>query len=159
MNIKSVVTVESDLNSIASILHSGRLYGIFSSPARQCLVSFLFKPSRKSVPLIAIIAALAGAATLLAWDACPARFPARSHDYLSTFALTLTAVALLLYRAVKWSGPLDFGKTLLLAAAFLFWAANQFWPDSPRATLFNDIAIGLFVLDVFFLIAARPVGN
>jgi hypothetical protein len=46
-----------------------------------------------------------------------------------------------------------------LAAAFLFWAANQFWPSLPQASLFNDIAIGLFVLDVFFVIAGWPAGS
>jgi len=42
-------------------------------------------------------------------------------------------------------------KAVLLAAAFLFWAANQFWPESPQATLYNDIAIALFVFDVFLV--------
>ena len=50
-------------------------------------------------------------------------------------------------------------KTILLAAAFLFWAANQLWPNLPQASLFNDIAIGLFVLDVFFVIAGWPAGS
>jgi hypothetical protein len=45
---------------------------------------------------------------------------------------------------------------MLLAAAFLFWSANQFWPESPRATLFNDLAVALFVIDVWLAIAARP---
>ena len=43
-------------------------------------------------------------------------------------------------------------KAIMLAVAFLFWAANQFWPNLPQATLFNDIAIALFVLDVFLVI-------
>ena len=43
----------------------------------------------------------------------------------------------------------------MLAAAFLFWAANQLWPDSSRAMLFNDIAIGLFILDVFLVMISR----
>jgi hypothetical protein len=37
-----------------------------------------------------------------------------------------------------------------------FWAANQLWPDLPQATLFNDIAIALFVLDVFLVIIGWP---
>ena len=32
-------------------------------------------------------------------------------------------------------------KAVLLAIAFLFWAANQLWPNSPQATIYNDIAI------------------
>ena len=44
----------------------------------------------------------------------------------------------------------------MLAVAFLFWAANQLWSDLPQATLFNDIAIALFVLDVFLVITDWP---
>ena len=47
-------------------------------------------------------------------------------------------------------------KAVMLALAFLFWAANQLWPDLPQATLFNDIAIALFVLDVFLVIVGWP---
>jgi hypothetical protein len=42
----------------------------------------------------------------------------------------------------------ELAKSGALAAAFLFWAANQLWPDLPQATLFNDIAVALFVIDV-----------
>jgi hypothetical protein len=39
----------------------------------------------------------------------------------------------------------------------LFWAANQLWPGSLRqATLCNDIAIALFVIDVFLTIVGWP---
>ncbi len=51
---------------------------------------------------------------------------------------------------------MELAKAILLAAAFLFWAANQFWPNLPQATLFNDIAIALFVLDVFLVIVGWP---
>jgi hypothetical protein len=47
-------------------------------------------------------------------------------------------------------------KAVLLAIAFVFWAANQFWPDAPQAMLFNDIAVALFVLDVFLVIIGWP---
>jgi hypothetical protein len=50
-------------------------------------------------------------------------------------------------------------KAILLAVAFLFWAANQFWPNLPQAGLFNDIAIGLFVLDLFLVIAGWPAAS
>jgi hypothetical protein len=45
---------------------------------------------------------------------------------------------------------------MMLSVAFLFWAANQPWPDLSQATLFNDIAIALFVLDVFLVMVAWP---
>ena len=50
-------------------------------------------------------------------------------------------------------------KAILLAAAFLFWAANQYWPNLPEATLFNDIAIALFVLDVFLVMIGWPLAS
>ena len=49
---------------------------------------------------------------------------------------------------VKWLG--------LLTAAFLFWATNQFWPEHTLATLFNDVAVALFVLDVCLAIFDWP---
>ena len=47
-------------------------------------------------------------------------------------------------------------KAILLACAFLFWAANQLWPTLRQATLFNDVAIALFVFDVFLAMTSRP---
>ena len=44
----------------------------------------------------------------------------------------------------------------MLAVAFVCWAANQFWPDMRQAILFNDIAIALFVLDVFLVMIGWP---
>ncbi len=54
--------------------------------------------------------------------------------------------------------PLELVKAIMLAVAFLFWAANHLWPDIPLATPFNDIAIALFVLDVFLVIIGWPAG-
>jgi hypothetical protein len=34
--------------------------------------------------------------------------------------------------------------------------ANQLWPDLRQATLFNDIAIAPFVLDVFLVMIGWP---
>jgi hypothetical protein len=51
---------------------------------------------------------------------------------------------------------LEFLKAAMLAVAFLFWGANQLWPSSPQATLYNDIAIALFVLDVFLVMVGWP---
>lgn len=89
----------------------------------------------------------------------PAKFPARSHDYLAAFSLAMIALAFLVFRLVNRAAPADLAKAGVLAAAFLFWAANQFWPNSPRATLFNDIAIALFVLDVYLVIIGWPAAK
>ena len=68
----------------------------------------------------------------------------------------MIAVACIVYQLLHRPAPAEFAKAIMLAVAFLFWAANQFWPNLPQATLFNDIAIGLFVLDVFLVIAGWP---
>lgn len=68
----------------------------------------------------------------------------------------MIAVAYLVYQAAHRPPAREFAKAVMLAIAFLFWAANQLWPDSPRATLCNDIAIALFVLDVFLVIIGWP---
>ncbi len=68
----------------------------------------------------------------------------------------MIAFAYLVYQTAHRPAPMEFVKAVLLAVAFLFWAANQLWPDLPQATLFNDIAIGLFVLDVFLVMIGWP---
>jgi hypothetical protein len=98
-------------------------------------------------------------AMLLAQDAAPRWFPAPSHALLAALSLALIAFAYLVFQFTRRDvrvGLGAMGKAALLAAAFLFWAANQWWPTLPAAGLFNDIAIGLFVLDVFLVIAGWP---
>jgi hypothetical protein len=102
------------------------------------------------------IITLADVVVLLVWDAFPSVFPAGSHDALGAASLALIAVAYLVYQFERRPAAAEFFKAIMLAAAFLFWAANQFWPSSPRATLFNDVAIALFVLDVFLVIVGWP---
>jgi hypothetical protein len=99
---------------------------------------------------------LAGVAVLLGWDAFPRLFPAGSHSILAAFSLAMIALAYLVYQIALRPALAEFLKAIMLALAFLFWAANQFWPESPQATLFNDIAIALFVLDVFLVIFGWP---
>ncbi len=96
---------------------------------------------------------------LLVWDFLPGLFPARAHDVLGAFPLAMIGFAYLVYRSAYRPAALDFLKAVLLAAAFFFWAANQLWPEWRQATLFNDIAIALFVLDVFLaMLAGQPGG-
>ena len=101
------------------------------------------------------ISSLASAAVLLLWNLRPQMFPPHAHDYLGGFALGVIALAWLLWQASRRSSTMDWVRAILLASAFLFWAANQFWPDVRQATLFNDLAVGLFVLDVF--LSMRPL--
>jgi len=99
---------------------------------------------------------LASVAALLAWDAFPGLFPSGSHEVLAAFSLAMIALAYLVYQIAHRPSAMEFVKAIMLAVAFLFWAANQFWPNLPLATLFNDIAIALFVLDVFLVIIGWP---
>ncbi len=96
---------------------------------------------------------------LLVWDIDPKLFPVRAHNLLGALPLALIAVAYLLYQSVRRPGAAELFKAVLLAIAFLLWAANQFWPESTRATLYNDLAIALFVLDVFLVIVGWPSGS
>jgi hypothetical protein len=93
---------------------------------------------------------------LLVWDAAPRLFPTRAHDFLGALPLALIAITYLLYQAVQKPRTSELIKAVPLAAAFLLWAANQFWPDSQQATLLNDLAIALFVLDVFLVVIGWP---
>ena len=102
------------------------------------------------------IITLLGVVVLFIWDVVPDRFPRRAHDLLGAFPLAMIAIAYLAYQAIHRPTPKEWFKAILLAAAFLFWAANQYWPDLAQATLFNDIAIGLFVLDVFLVMVGWP---
>lgn len=99
---------------------------------------------------------LVGIALLLLWDLVPARFPSHAHDALSASPLALIALAWLLHRLGSRPTRAELARAALLAAAFLFWSANQLWPDLPQATLFNDLAVALFVIDVWLAMAERP---
>jgi hypothetical protein len=113
----------------------------------------------RAAAVIAALLTLMGVGVLLVWDAAPSLFPARAHDALGAFPLAMIAVAYLMYQTAHRPPWREFLKAILLAIAFVFWAANQLWPDSPRSTLYNDVAIALFVLDVFLVIIGWPPGS
>ncbi len=115
--------------------------------------------AHRALPVILGLVTLADVGVLLVWDAFPQWFPARSHDFLGAFSLATIAVAYLVYQVVHRPPGRELIKAVLLAVAFLFWAANQFWPSSPEATLYNDIAIALFVFDVFLVMIGWPPGS
>jgi uncharacterized membrane protein len=93
---------------------------------------------------------------LFIWDAFPQLFPARAHDTLASFPLAMIALAYIVYQCALRPVRMELIKAIMLAVAFLFWAANQLWPDLRQATLFNDIAIALIVLNVFLVIVGWP---
>jgi hypothetical protein len=96
---------------------------------------------------------------LFAWDASPQAFPARAHGALAAIPLALIATACLVHAIARRAHRLEVAKACLLVAAFLFWAINQGWPEHPLSTLFNDLAVALFVIDVFLAIFGWPVAG
>jgi hypothetical protein len=115
--------------------------------------------ARRAVPVCLGVITLAAVGLLFAWDVFPRSFPPGAHDFLAAFPLAMIAVAYLVYQAAHRPAALEFVKAIMLAIAFLFWAANQLWPDLRQATLFNDIAIALFVLDVFLVMIGWPAAS
>jgi hypothetical protein len=119
-------------------------------------VSTAPSPTRRLLALVLGVVTLAAVVLLLVQDATPRLFPAGSHEILAAFSLAMIAFGYLIFQVANRAALAELAKAILLAAAFLFWAANQYWPNLPEAGLFNDIAIGLFVLDVFLVIAGWP---
>jgi hypothetical protein len=112
--------------------------------------------AHRALPVILGAITLAGVGVLFVWDAFPQLFPPRAHDVLAAFPLAMIAIAYLVYQTAHRPARKEAAKAILLAVAFLFWAANQLWPDLRQATLFNDAAIALFVLDVFLVMVGWP---
>jgi hypothetical protein len=110
----------------------------------------------RAMSLVLGVLTLVSLGVLLVWNVNPKFFPIRAHGVLAAFPLAMIAIAYLLYQSARRPSAKEFLKAMMLAVAFLFWAANQLWPDLPQATLFNDIAIALFVLDVFLVIIGWP---
>lgn len=112
--------------------------------------------AHRTTPVILGILTLLSVAVLLVWDFVPTRFPADAHAFLGALPLAMIAITYLVYQSVHRPPWRELVKAILLAAAFVLWAANQLWPKSALATLWNDIAIALFVLDVFLVIVGWP---
>jgi len=115
--------------------------------------------AHRAAPVILGLFTLGGVGVLFAWDAFPEHFPAGSHDFLGAFPLAMIAFAYLVYQSAHRPPFREWVKAIMLSAAFFFWAANQLWPDLRQAVLFNDIAIGLFVLDVFLVMIGWPAAS
>src|SRR6185436_12057877 len=105
-------------------------------------------------PLLAL-AALLLVAPLALWNLSPPSFPARAHDTLAALPLALIALSQLLHQISRRPGRRQLLQACLLSTGFLLWAATQLWPDYPHALVLNDVAIGLFVTDLFLGIAGE----
>lgn len=115
--------------------------------------------TQRTLPVILGVGTLASVGVLLVFDAVPELFPFRAHDCLAAFPLAMIAIAYLTYQAVRRTARREFVKALLLAIAFLLWSANQFWPNWKNAIRLNDLAIALFVLDVFLVMIGWPASS
>src|SRR5207248_10882375 len=111
----------------------------------------------RAAPVILGGFTLAAIGVLFTCYAFPKYFPARAHDFLAAFPLAMIAFAYLVYQTAHRPPFRELVKAIMLAVAFGFWAANQLWPDLSQAILFNDIAIALFVLDMFLVMIGWPV--
>jgi len=112
--------------------------------------------AHRAMSLVLGVLTLVSLGMLLGWNVNPKFFPIRAHGFLAAFPLTMIAIAYLLHQSARRPSAKEFLKAMMLAVAFLFWAANQLWPDLREATLLNDIAIALFVLDVFLVMTGWP---
>lgn len=101
---------------------------------------------------------MASVALLIACDVWPSLSPT-SHGLVEAFPLAMIALSYLVYQVVHRPPLKEWIKAILLAIAFLFWSANQFWSNPHEAIVFNDIAIALFVLDVFLVIIGWPAAS
>ena len=90
------------------------------------------------------------------WDVYSSLFSAKVHAILECLTLVLIAFAYLIYQSAHRPPLKEWIKAIMLAIAFLFWAANQVAPSPRQAMIFNDVAIALFVLDVFLVMIGWP---
>jgi len=112
--------------------------------------------THRAISVVLGVITLAGVGALLLWDVYPALFPANAHDLLGAFPLGMIALAYIVYQSAHRPPAREWVKAILLAVAFLFWSANQFLPNPHQAVVCNDIAIALFVLDVFLVMIGWP---
>jgi hypothetical protein len=106
-------------------------------------------------PSLLALAALLLVVPLALWNLWPGAFPARAHDDLAALPLALIAAGQLLHQLGRRPGRRQLAQAILLSAGFLLWSATQLWPDWPHALLLNDLAIALFVTDLYLGVTAR----
>jgi hypothetical protein len=115
--------------------------------------------AHRMAPVVLGMITLASVGALLTLDAFPVLIPAKVHDPMAAFALGMIAFAYLVYQSAHRPPWRELLKAVLLVIAFLFWAANQIWPVPRTAILFNDLAVALFVLDVFLVMIGWPASS
>jgi hypothetical protein len=109
------------------------------------------------LPSLLALAALVLVVPLAVWNLWPGPFPARAHQGLAALPLALISAGQFLHRLGRRPGRRQLLHATFLSTGFLLWAATQLWPDWPRALVLNDVAIALFVTDLYLGITGeRP---
>jgi hypothetical protein len=114
--------------------------------------------SRPRLPSLLATAALVALGPLVAWNLAPGSFGPRAHDGLAALPLGLVALAQFLHQQGQRPGRLPLLQAAMLSTGFCLWAATQLWPGWPHALVLNDVAIVLFVVELFLAIVRDRQG-
>lgn len=95
----------------------------------------------RAVTALLVCVALIGSLVLLVLDTSAGFRHGDVRRFVSATPLIAIALACLAFHATWKPEPLDLLKRVLLSAAFLFWAANQLFPNDGWAPVANDAAI------------------
>jgi cytochrome c oxidase assembly factor CtaG len=93
--------------------------------------------AHRAMSLVLGMLALVSLGVLLAWNINPKFFPIRAHGFLAAFPLAMIAIAYLLNQSARRPSAKEFLKAMMLAVAFLFWAAinsGQIYPKRLSST-------------------------
>jgi hypothetical protein len=93
--------------------------------------------AHRAMPVVLGSATLVSVGMLLAWDVNPTLFPARAHNILAALPLALIGISYILHKNAHQPPAKEFVKATLLAAAFLFWAANQLRELRTSSSMFS----------------------
>jgi hypothetical protein len=107
------------------------------------------RPKRADLPLALAALAVLALGPLLLWNVSPAAFGADAHDRLAPLPLGLVAASSLLHQLRGAASRIGRLRAVMLSVGFCLWAATQLWPAWPHALRLNDLAIALFVLEIF----------
>ena len=77
--------------------------------------------------------------------------PAELHAYLSSFPLALAGLGYILLQVHLKPPRGTLLKRLVLAAAFLLWAAVQFLSPGRVSVFLGDVVIAAYVVDLFWI--------
>jgi hypothetical protein len=77
--------------------------------------------------------------------------PDKLHNYLSSFPLALAGLGYIVLQIQLRPPRRILLKRLLLAGAFLLWAAVQLLPSGRLAVFLGDVVIAAYVVDLFWM--------